>query len=87
MDVNAIQKEVREFVFENFIVDTKAVQQQHGFEQFLGGSAQLVQAMGTDPDIALGVMRTTSLVCQRCFLDARAAVLWEASGQQEEQRG
>ncbi len=63
---------------ENFIVDTRAVQRQAGFEMAMG-SAVLAQAMGTDPDIAMGVTAVGGFICQECFFEGKLPTTWEAA--------
>lgn len=66
---------------ESFLVDTEAVQRQHGLEMSMGAAASLAQVMGPDQDIAIGVLETAGFICQPCFFEERLAGVWEAASE------
>jgi hypothetical protein len=51
---------------EQFILDTGAIQRQHGLEMAMGRAAPLAGIMGPDEDLATGMGEHTALICGEC---------------------
>ena len=60
---------------QQFGLNHRAIQQQHGLELMLGSPA-LAQVMGTDSDLAMAVSsETTRLVCGTCAVEKMGMLL------------
>lgn len=68
---------------DHLVVNLRAVQRQAGLEGVLGGNAALAFHMGPQEDIAEQASTSRAIVCQDCFLTARAAQLWERMSEPE----
>lgn len=64
------------FKVDHLVMDLRAIQRQHGLEQFLG-SAPMAAIMGPNEDLAKEITTAVGLVCEPCAIETPIAVLLE----------